>query len=384
MRRKLSVYIHIPFCVKKCFYCDFLSFPAPAEEREVYVQALLREIEAEAARYAGDRIETVFFGGGTPSLLWEGQIGNVLERLASLLSLSGDAEITMEVNPGTAAGDRLKGYRRAGVNRLSIGTQSLQDGELARLGRIHRAEDFYKTYEAARGAGFENINVDIMAALPGQKEEAYMDTLHRVAEVGPEHISAYSLIVEENTPFWELYGEGRQPAGQPPLPAEEEERRLDGATERFLEAQGYRRYEISNYAREGRECRHNMACWKRYDYVGFGLGAASMVDNVRWRNTPDMSCYLAGAGGPGDGIREQMQRLSEAEQMEEFMFLGLRLTEGVSAEDFGRLFGRDIYQVYGKTIEKLSRQGLLLADRRLRLTPYGRDISNYVMAEFLF
>ncbi len=409
IKRKLSIYIHIPFCIKKCNYCDFLSFPAGERERERYLGALLREIEGEAHKYKDYFVDTVFLGGGTPTVLSGKQIGRVLEELKAGFSfvggsnIGGMAEITMEANPGTVDREKLEQCRQAGVNRLSIGAQSLRNQELALLGRIHRAEDFYQAYRWAREAGFGNINVDLMAALPGQKPEEYLETLRKAADLGPEHISAYSLIVEEGTPFYDWYGEGggreRQEKangyagrgeedsagageGMPALPSEEEERLMDEWTGKILGEYGYRRYEISNYARPGYECRHNMAYWKRYDYAGFGLGAASMVGNVRWKNSADMGKYLGCM--EAETVKEEVCELSIQEQMEEFMFLGLRLTEGVGKKEFYEAFGEDMASVYGKVMEKLESQGLVTDGERVRLTPYGRDVSNYVMAEFLF
>lgn len=437
--RKLSIYIHIPFCIRKCFYCDFLSFPAGEQERESYLGALLREIEAEAPKYKGYIVDTVFLGGGTPTVLSGKQIGRVLEELKAGFSFGGHssggwgdstnrdargmAEITIEANPGTVDREKLEQCRQAGANRISIGAQSLRNHELALLGRVHTEEEFYQAYRLAREAGFRNINVDLMAALPGQRPEEYRETLYKAADLGPEHISAYSLIVEEGTPFYDWYGEageggypgktdgyaqkggegsiavercmGREKS-RPALPSEEDERLMDKWTGEILGEYGYRRYEISNYARPGYECRHNIAYWKRYDYVGFGLGAASMVGNVRWKNSADMRKYMGCMEYTEaqtlpmlmeqgkETVREEICELGVREQMEEFMFLGLRLTEGVSKKEFYESFGEEMVSVYGKVIDKLKGQGLVTDGERIKLTPYGRDVSNYVMAEFLF
>lgn len=409
--RRLGIYIHIPFCVKKCLYCDFLSFPAPEEEKKEYVQALLAEIGREAVFYTDYIVDSVFFGGGTPTVLPEGAVEGILDCLRQSFCFAGDreaeeeAEITVEINPATADRKKLESLRRAGVNRISIGTQSVHDRELAYLGRVHKAEDFFRIYEDAVASGFTNINVDLMAALPGQTAADYMESLEQVAGLGPAHISAYSLIIEEGTPFYELYGgenaEGKNGAGMPglgivgenggrrgilPLPSEEEEREMYEDTGTFLKERGYYRYEISNYARPGLECRHNIGYWERKDYAGFGLGAASMVDNVRWKNFSDMKRYIRGNLVKKESVREDCVRLSLQEQMEEFMFLGLRLTKGISRRKFRETFGRDVEEVYRPVMEKLHRQGLLELDKGeyIRLTPYGRDVSNYVMAEFLF
>lgn len=379
--RKLSIYIHIPFCVKKCLYCDFLSFPADEAKREQYVKALMNEIDTEAEKYREYTVDTVFFGGGTPSLLTGSQMKRIMERLKSSFAFVNEPEITTEMNPGTASYKRLAEYRDAGINRLSIGTQSVCDKELMLLGRIHTAEDFFRTYEDAVKAGFSNINVDIMSALPGQSMEQYRHTLQAVAKLEPQHISAYSLIIEEGTPFYDYYGDGKGEAAAK-LPSEDEERGMYEYTEQFLLKKGYHRYEISNYARNGRECRHNIAYWKRYDYAGFGVGAASMINNVRWKNISDMETYIIRTARKEE-VRENIEPLCLQEQMEEFMFLGLRLTQGVSAEEFNCIFGKKVKEVYGDTIKRLCGHGLITADSTICLTPYGRDISNYVMAQFL-
>lgn len=412
--RKLGIYVHIPFCIKKCRYCDFLSFPATEGEKKEYVHALLKEIKEEAIHYTDFVVDSVFIGGGTPSVLQEGALEEIVGclkchyRFSDVLGMDGkknvagetenarepymaagkesevEPEITVEVNPATVDRKKLESYRRAGVNRISIGTQSVHDEELAHLGRIHRAEDFFQAYHDAEAAGFSNINVDLMAALPGQSAAAYMDNLEQVAGLGPAHISAYSLMIEEGTPFYELYGGEAGGCGNiPPLPSEGEEREMYECTDIFLRGKGYRRYEISNYAMPGRECQHNIGYWKRKDYAGFGLGAASMADNVRWRNVSDMEEYIRRILGGSESVREEIKHLSKQEQMEEFMFLGLRLAEGVGRKEFQRNFGRKMEEVYGPVIEKLHGQGLLEVGEYVRLTSYGRDVSNYVMAEFL-
>lgn len=383
--RKLGIYVHIPFCVRKCFYCDFLSFPAGEGERKRYLEGLLREIEREAPKYEGYVADSVFVGGGTPTVLSGKQIGRLLDEVRAGFAFGEKAEITVEMNPETADAEKLEGCLRAGVNRISIGAQSLRDEELDILGRVHSVGEFFRAYRLAREMGVENINVDVMAALPEQELEGYLDGLKRVMDLGPEHISAYSLIVEEGTPFYEWYGEkGERKDGRKALPSEEEERMMYERTGEVLEAGGYYRYEISNYAKKGYECRHNVGYWKRQDYVGFGLGAASMVGNVRWKNSSDMEKYMGRMESAVGEVKEDKHSLSVREQMEEFMFLGLRLTEGVGKEEFHRVFGKGIEEVYGEVIGKLCGQGLLMEGERIRLTPYGRDISNYVMAEFLF
>lgn len=377
--RPLEIYVHIPFCRQKCLYCDFLSAAAPDGVMGRYVDALCRQVEREALQYAGYVVQTVFVGGGTPSILTGLQMQRILGTLREYFTFSPEAEITVECNPGTLDDAKLACYRQAGVNRLSIGLQSAQDSELRALGRIHDFAAFLKSYRAARKAGFSNINVDLLSALPGQTLEGWTDTLRKTAALLPEHISAYSLIIEEGTPFYDRYGDGCAP-GFLPLPSEEEERRMYERTGEFLREQGYYRYEISNYAKQGYACRHNIGYWKRTEYVGFGLGASSLVDNVRWKTTQDLENY------ENTFERTEIQRLSRTEQMEEFMFLGLRMTEGVAVADFRRLFGIGIWEVYRDTLCRLEKDGLLLFfedGKRIRLTQRGVDVSNYVLGEFL-
>lgn len=394
--RDLSIYIHIPFCVRKCLYCDFLSAPADAERIESYVNLLLREIKEQSIFYGDHRVISIFLGGGTPSLLSAKDTGRILERIRESYLLEADAEITMECNPGTVTAAKLKNYTAYGINRLSIGLQSADDGELARIGRIHTYSDFLETYTLAREAGFRNINVDLMTGLPGQSLASCERTLKRVAGLSPEHISAYSLILEEGTPLYvnqESYT----------FPTEDEDRDMYALTGRYLAEAGYRRYEISNYARDGFSCRHNRVYWRRGDYAGFGLGASSMVDNVRWKNPEEHAAYAAcvenmaswAAYTGGTQAADRAARMAEAgaeeaalltteEQMEEFMFLGLRLMEGVSMGEFQRLFGKSMEQVYGRAIVEFEAQGLLeRTGERLCLTPRGIDVSNRVFAEFL-
>lgn len=400
--RELSIYIHIPFCVRKCLYCDFLSAPADSGRIESYVNLLLQEIKKQAVFYGDHRVVSIFLGGGTPSLLPAADMGRILAQIRSGYSVAEDAEITVECNPGTVTEDKLKNYITHGINRLSIGLQSTDDGELARIGRIHSYGDFLETYRLAREAGFGNINVDLMAGLPGQGMDSYRRTLERVTAFSPEHISAYSLILEEGTPLY-----GNQSAYQ--FPDEDEDRDMYELTGRYLAEAGYSRYEISNYAREGFACRHNKVYWRRGDYAGFGLGASSMVQNVRWKNPAkhgDYAAYVENMGRqPGrqpdsdvaagteavwvsrmeQAGADEVQRLTTAEQMEEFMFLGLRLTEGVDLEEFQRMFGKSMEEVYGKTIAAFEMRGLLTRkDGRLALTLRGIDVSNVVFASFLF
>lgn len=372
--KALGVYIHIPFCVQKCVYCDFLSGPATREKQQAYLAALKREIEEEAQQYSGYVIETVFFGGGTPSILEAEDIAACISLLKEKYVMSQEAEITIEMNPGTASREKLEGLRKAGVNRLSIGLQSAQNEELKLLGRIHTWEDFLHTYEMARAVGFRNINVDLMSALPGQSPATWEDTLRKVLELEPEHISAYSLIVEEGTVLYDRLEQ------YPPIPSEEDDRLMYQRTKQLLSQKGYDRYEISNYAKKGFESRHNTVYWVRKAYVGFGLGASSMVADRRWSNTTEMERYL----NPNTNKKEELHTLSKEECMEEYMFLGLRMMKGVSRQGFFDTYGVRMNDIYGTAIEKWLQEGYLQQEGDyIRLTDRGIDVSNVILADFL-
>lgn len=378
--QSLSLYIHIPFCVKKCGYCDFLSAPASEEVKEQYMQALFSEIRSRGKRFENYQVETVFIGGGTPNVIAPDKICELLERVREAFHVCGDAEITMELNPGAEGGAKaFRRYKEAGINRLSIGLQSAKDEELRLLGRIHTFSQFETTWKAAREAEFTNINVDLISALPGQTVESCRQTLETVCAVRPDHISAYSLILEEGTPFFERYATVTKEEEEK---REERDRQMYRLTEQLLLKAGYARYEISNYAGEGKECRHNLVYWNRGEYLGVGIGAASLINNTRFNNTSDLMTYIQ---NHGIFPYQNIQSLSEQEQMEEFMFLGLRLVKGVERARFRRLFHKEIESVYGEVLEKNYRDGLLKRkDGRIFLTSRGLDLSNYVSAQFLF
>ena len=397
----VEIYIHIPFCVKKCGYCDFLSFPAGVDVQRSYVDALLRQIRQYGEK-RGQRlpVSTVFIGGGTPSVPEPELLGGILEAVREAFDVRADAEISMESNPGTLTAEKLTAYRNFGINRLSIGCQSMDDAELKRLGRIHTREDFLDSFRMAREAGFDNINIDLMSALPGQTAESWERGLALACSLKPEHISAYSLIIEEGTPFFDRYREQEEilargmdfsgggqeiPEGEQ-LPDEETERRMYRRTEEILSVSGYHRYEISNYSLEGRECRHNLGYWTLVPYLGFGLGASSYEEKtgdgeayVRYRNTSDLKKYLAGDFAPRD-----LEYLTLRDRQAEFMILGLRLTRGVSLQEFQERFGVRLSDVYGDKIRRYTGQGLLeIRDGRLFLTADGISVSNVVMADFM-
>lgn len=379
MKKDLGLYLHIPFCIQKCGYCDFLSAPAGREEREAYVQALEKEIRSYGDFAGGYRVSTVFVGGGTPSCLEASQTERIFEAVKDTFEIERMPEISMEMNPGTVTKEKLQAYKNCGINRLSIGLQSVRDSNLRLLGRIHTYEEFLESFRLAREAGFQNINVDLISSLPGQTEESWREELKTIAELSPEHISVYQLILEEGTTFYEKY------AAHPELlPDEETSRAIYQATEEVLGQYGFHQYEISNYAKEGRECRHNLKYWERDDYLGLGLGAASMVRNIRMNNTGDMKTYLEKCGEPKT-MRTDVQFLEEPRQIEEFMFLGLRKTRGISKKEFRRVFGRDIELVYEKALKKLFSSGMLLEKKdRLYLSKEGVLLSNAVLSEFLF
>lgn len=390
----LSLYIHIPFCVQKCHYCDFLSAPCNEETKQEYVESLCVEIMQRSKQFKDRKIDTIFFGGGTPSILSAKQFGEIMTTVRQEFQVLPEAEISVEVNPGTVNREKLEAYKEYGVNRLSIGLQSANNEELKTLGRIHTWEVFVQTWNLVRELGFSNVNIDLMSALPGQTKESYENTLKKVLALKPEHISAYSLIIEEGTKFYEWFGEDSSQ-----LPDEIVDRQMYELTGEVLEEHGYYRYEISNYALKGYECRHNVGYWKRKEYLGLGLGAASLISNVRSSNVSELEEYLE----LGQKMKLQMERqeegknkeikwiagqeeLSEKDQMEEFMFLGLRMMEGVSITEFEKQFGESIYDLYGKPIANLEKQGLLKFDektQRYALTGYGIDVSNQVFVEFI-
>ena len=381
----MELYIHIPFCVKKCDYCDFLSFAADEQTQKSYVAALQKELAFYGAKYRGRRITTIFIGGGTPSWLKEDYMQAIMETVYHYFSVEQDAEITIECNPGTITEHKFEVYRKIGINRLSIGLQSAHNEELKILGRIHTFEQFLKTYDMARKHGFSNINIDLMSSLPGQTPEIFCDSLYQVLKLKPEHISAYSLIIEKGTPFYELYrfDAVKQEAGMQTesLPTEEEEYQTTKMTQHILKEAGYHWYEVSNFAKPGYECRHNIGYWKRVDYLGVGLGASSLIDNVRYSNTRDLYTYLS---VPAVSLHETAEQITRNEQMEEFMFLGLRMRDGFYREEFTQAFGIPIEAVYGDALNHLQQEELLLKrEGRIYLTDKGMDLNNYVVAQFM-
>ncbi len=394
--KNLEIYIHTPFCVKKCEYCDFLSFPADDATQLRYVKGLMAEMIFYGPLMKDYEVSTVYIGGGTPSWLNEEWIAALMEGVYECFNVAENAEISMECNPGTLTLNKLLTYRDAGINRLSIGLQSANANELRMLGRIHTFDQFVTNYEVARNVGFKNISVDLMYGLPQQTTEQYLDTINRIIRLRPDHVSAYSLIVEKGTPFYEKYKFDmvRQEAGMRTefLPNEDELYNMEKAGQAALKEADYRQYETSNYAREGMECRHNIGYWTRENYLGLGIGAASLIENVRYTNTSDINDYLSGCRNihnVGEDIfRSNLHAAADVidrkSQMEEFMFLGLRMNEGVTRENFEKAFGISIDAIYRDTIDSLKEQDLLIARAgHIYLSERGKDVANYCMAQFL-
>ena len=408
--KELELYLHIPFCERKCAYCDFLSAPADLPVRISYIKKLQEEIAYYGAQYGEYQVSSIFFGGGTPTILEGYQLAAILETVKEHFNITTDAEITVECNPGTLTAGKAEKLVQAGFNRLSMGLQSADDRELHLLGRIHNFAQFLESYDLARKAGFQNINVDLMSALPGQTLKSWQDTLQKVTALRPEHISAYSLIIEEGTPFYERFAEDERSRAEGGhsrlLPEEDVERQMYELTETFLHTKGYERYEISNYAKPGYECRHNCGYWTRKDYLGLGLGASSLVEHQRFQNTSELKTYLeqeysSQCEGQHERIAETIQlqeetgltqtghhihieTLDKKSEMEEFMFLGLRLMAGISRQQFEDTFRVTLESVYGEVLRKLKGEQLIEeVAGYVRLTEHGIDVSNYVLAEFL-
>lgn len=439
-KKDLELYIHIPFCVSKCKYCDFVSGPGTKEEIDRYTDALCKEILSVKGHYADRHITSIFFGGGTPSILPVEHFKKILDTIQesfglvrqygtigpfsldgksggklgfylkdAVRDLKNQIELTVECNPDTVDVKKFKEYKKLGVNRISFGLQSNMDADLKLLGRTYTTDDFTNAFFAARDAGMENINVDLIQAIPGQNTLEFMKSIYSLMMLGPDHISTYSLIVEEGTEF--ASRTVTDPDGQRyylkedgtriPYPTEEVDRDIYRTASGFLNAAGIERYEISNFAKKDRQCRHNVGYWKRQSYLGFGVSAASMVDNVRWKNLSDRKRYteLCLSGPEGiRALREEEHKLSYKEQMSEFMFLGLRLSQGIAKEEFFEEFGVDFDHQYGEITRRFIDEGLLevkeyefydpvkktdYVKTRVFLTDQGIDVSNRVMAEYL-
>lgn len=379
----LGLYIHIPFCVRKCKYCDFLSFNMSDETKAQYVTALICEINSLGKKYGkaglNRPVPTIFIGGGTPSILNSQHICKILTAIYNNFSVKENAEITIECNPGTLSPSKLSDYKNIGINRLSIGLQTANDKELAAIGRIHSFSQFLESYNYAVKLGFNNINIDLMSALPYQTLASYEDTLKKVIALKPQHISAYSLILEEGTPLFDFINNGNESL----LPDEDAEREMYYLTDNVLKDAGYQRYEISNYSKAGYECKHNLSYWDRVDYLGLGLGASSLVNSTRYKNTDSLSFYMENSHNP-TAIKCDITPLSKKDIMEEFMFLGLRKIKGISINAFKQQFGMDIFEVYGDVITKYKNMNLLSVENDvIALTKQGLDVSNSIFSDFL-
>jgi oxygen-independent coproporphyrinogen-3 oxidase len=376
----LSIYIHIPFCIRKCSYCDFNSFEGSVSLDNGYVELLLKELELCAKTLEKTEVPTLYFGGGTPSLLTPEQISTLIEAVADKFPLQKNVEITLEANPGTVSAESLDGYLAAGVNRLSIGVQSLDDRQLSLLGRIHTADQARQAVEMSRSAGFENIGIDLIHSLPGQTLEEWQSTLCQAIAMKPQHISAYGLSVEEGTPFARMKADGVLP-----LPEEELTADMFELTSATLRSGGYEHYEISNFSLPGYRSRHNQVYWERKSYLGLGAGAHSFstvpAHGCRWENPPLLKEYEAAVRS---GEMPDQSPLTQQDAMSEFMFLGLRKLDGFDSADFADQFGMSLEEAFPDAVIRACKNGLLLSEgTNLKLSAKGLLLANIVMSEFV-
>lgn len=373
----LGLYLHIPFCVRKCNYCDFCSAVADAATRSAYTKALCRQLIATAPLAKGQAVDTVYVGGGTPTLLDTGELATILDTVRAHYALEKTAEITVECNPVTNVGGLFEGLRAAGFNRLSIGLQSIHENELSLLGRLHSFADFKSTFLAARAAGFDNISADVMFGIPAQTPATFEETLRTLAALSPEHISAYGLRIEDGTPF------GKQRASLP-LPPEDDEAEMAELVATLLPSLGYERYEISNYAKAGFASRHNLRYWLGKDYLGFGPGAHSLFGGTRFETPPDTAAYLAAVEkGEFDTLFTAHHTLSDHELREEYVMLRMRLREGVCKAEFAERFGKSFTECYGDTSHLVCGGFLTDTDTHVAFTARGMQLSNAILCEWL-
>ncbi|MCE5220714.1 MAG: radical SAM family heme chaperone HemW [Clostridium sp.] len=372
--KEISLYIHIPFCKQKCLYCDFPSFSGKEKFMNEYIDALNKEILQKAEKYS---INSIFIGGGTPSYLTDSNLQSLLVTLNNL-KLKENLEFTVECNPGTLNKKKLDVMKKYNVNRISIGLQATKNSILKEIGRIHNYEEFKNNYFLARDIGFDNINVDLMFGLPNQNFEDWKQSLEEIAKLEPNHISAYSLIIEEGTHFYNLYEQDKLN-----LPEEDKERFMYLATKEILNKYGYHQYEISNFAKVGKECFHNKVYWKCNEYLGLGVSASSFIDEKRIKNIDDIEEYIKKIN-EDENVIEQIHVNDISDDMEEFIFMGLRMIEGIKINEFKKRFNKDIYEVYGDIIEKnIKRELLICNSEKLFLSSRGMEISNYVMSDFI-
>lgn len=374
---KISLYIHIPFCAQKCLYCDFPSFARKDHLRKAYIEALNKEIISLREKHNNLEINTIFIGGGTPSVLEADELECLLKEVAKL-NMSKDIEYSMECNPGNLTEEKLEVMKKYGVNRISMGLQAKQDNLLKGLGRIHNYKTFKENFLLAKKVGFNNINVDLMFGLPNQRLNEWEETLREIRSLEPAHISAYSLIIEEGTAFYNLYENDKLK-----LPTEEEERKMYHLAKKILEENGFNQYEISNYAKEGKECRHNLAYWNMDNWIGVGSASASYIDGKRIKNISSVEKYINSINEKGEAVEEIINN-SKNDNMEEFMFMGLRKINGIDENEFKKRFSMNINDVYGEILNKYIDEGLLIRESgRIFLSEKGIEISNIIMADFL-
>ena len=374
---KISLYIHIPFCAQKCLYCDFPSFARKDHLRKAYIEALNKEIISLREKYNNLEINTIFIGGGTPSVLEADELECLLKEVAKL-NMAKDIEYSMECNPGNLTEEKLEVMKKYGVNRISMGLQAKQDNLLKGLGRIHNYKTFKENFLLAKKVGFNNINVDLMFGLPNQSLNEWEETLREIISLEPAHISAYSLIIEEGTAFYNLYENDKLK-----LPTEEEERKMYHLAKKILEENGFNQYEISNYAKEGKECRHNLAYWNMDNWIGVGSAAASYINGKRIKNISSVEEYINSINEKGEAVEEIINN-SKNDNMEEFMFMGLRKINGIDENEFKNRFSMNINDVYGEILNKYIGEGLLIRESgRIFLSEKGIEISNVIMADFL-
>ncbi|MGJ0702725.1 radical SAM family heme chaperone HemW [Clostridium perfringens] len=374
---KISLYIHIPFCAQKCLYCDFPSFARKDHLRKAYIEALNKEIISLREKLNNLEINTIFIGGGTPSVLEADELECLLKEVAKL-NMAKDIEYSMECNPGNLTEEKLKVMKKYGVNRISMGLQAKQDNLLKGLGRIHNYKTFKENFLLAKKVGFNNINVDLMFGLPNQRLNEWEETLREIISLDPAHISAYSLIIEEGTAFYNLYENDKLK-----LPTEEEERKMYHLAKKILEENGFNQYEISNYAKEGKECRHNLAYWNMDNWIGVGSAAASYINGKRIKNISSVEKYINSINEKGEAVEEIINN-SKNDNMEELMFMGLRKISGIDENEFKNRFSMNINDVYGEILNKYIGEGLLIRESgRIFLSEKGIEISNIIMADFL-
>ncbi|MCX0399414.1 radical SAM family heme chaperone HemW [Clostridium perfringens] len=374
---KISLYIHIPFCAQKCLYCDFPSFARKDHLRKAYIEALNKEIISLREKHNNLEINTIFIGGGTPSVLEPDELECLLKEVAKL-NMAKDIEYSMECNPGNLTEEKLEVMKKYGVNRISMGLQAKQDNLLKGLGRIHNYKTFKENFLLAKKVGFNNINVDLMFGLPNQRLNEWEETLREIISLEPAHISAYSLIIEEGTAFYNLYENDKLK-----LPTEEEERKMYHLAKKILEENGFNQYEISNYAKEGKECRHNLAYWNMDNWIGVGSAAASYINGKRIKNISSVEKYINSINEKREAVEEIINN-SKNDNMEEFMFMGLRKINGIDENEFKKRFSMNINDVYGEILNKYIDEGLLIRESgRIFLSEKGIEISNIIMADFL-